>query len=398
MTDTFDVESKLTKRVKATGESAIRKMMVTGLKIPGVISLAQGIPDAKTPAYIREGMIELLKDEADRIGKYSLGPGLPELRKVAADVVSKKGGFTVDAEKHICITTGAIEALAITIMSIVEEGDEVILFDPGYPPYIPLVTLAGGKPVLVPLQADNEWKIDLNKLRAAVTPKTKALIVCNPSNPTGMVMGEEELSAIAQLAKDNNFFIIGDLTYDFLVYDQKSVPTLLTHEEIRDRLIICYSFSKEFSMTGWRAGYLYAPEKVLEQAMKVHDDFVLCAPTPSQYAALIALTKKPNDDPEGIHADFVEKRDIICGRLDRLSDLFSYTRPKGSYYILARYKKPAINSWDFAMRLLNEAKVIVIPGIGCGSQGEGHVRFSYGASKEKINEAFDRIEQWAKTL
>lgn len=394
----FDVESKLTKRVKATGESAIRKMMVAGQKVPGVVSLAQGIPDAKTPAYIREGMIELLKDEADKIGKYSLGPGLPELRKVAADVVSKKGGFAVDPEKNICITAGAIEALAITITSIIEEGDEVILFDPGYPPYIPLVTLMGGKPVLVPLQADNEWKIDLNKLRAAVTPKTKALIVCNPSNPTGMVMGEEELSAIAELAKNNDFFVIGDLTYDFLVYDQKNIPTLLTHEEIRDRLIICYSFSKEFSMTGWRAGYLYAPEKVLEQAMKVHDDFVLCAPTPSQYAALIALTKKPNDEPEGIHADFVAKRDIICGRLDRLSDLFSYTRPRGSYYILARYKKPAISSWDFAMRLLNEAKVIVIPGVGCGSAGEGHVRFSYGASKEKINEAFDRIEQWAKIL
>ena len=151
-------------------------------------------------------------------------------------------------------------------------------------------------------------------------------------------------------------------------------------------------------MTGWRAGYLFGPEKVLEQALKVHDDFLLCAPTPSQYAALIALTKKPGPDPDGLHAELVEKRNLTCERLDRLSDLFSYTKPKGAYYVLARYKKPNIGSQEFAMRLLNEAKVIVVPGIGCGSQGEGHVRFSYGASKEKLNEAFDRIEAWAKTL
>ncbi len=393
----FDAQKLLAKRVLRIGGSAIRKMMTTGHKVQGAISLAQGIPDTKTPLYIREGITELLK-ENDKIGKYSLGPGLPELRQIVADMVSKKGGFTVDPDKHVCITAGAIEALAITISSIVEEGDEVILFDPGYPSYIPQVMFAGGTPVLVPLQANNEWKIDVEKLRTAVTPKTKALIVCNPSNPTGMVMGKEELDAIAALAAEHDFFVIADLTYEFLVYDNGTIPSLITYPEIRDRLIVCYSFSKEFSMTGWRLGYLYAPEKVIEQALKVHDEFLLCAPTPSQYAALVALTKKPQRDPEGAHAEMTAKRDLICERLNRLSDLFSYTKPRGAYYILARYKKPGIDSWEFAMRMLNEAKVIVIPGIACGSQGEGHVRFSYGASKEKLNEAFDRIEKWSKTL
>ncbi|MBI2613097.1 pyridoxal phosphate-dependent aminotransferase [Candidatus Kaiserbacteria bacterium] len=393
----FDAQKLLAKRVLRIGDSAIRKMMTTGHKVAGAISLAQGIPDAKTPLYIREGITELLK-ENDKIGKYSLGPGLPELRQIVADTISKKGNFSVDPDKNVCITAGAIEALAITISSIVDEGDEAILFDPGYPPYIPQVVFSGGTPVLVPLQAENGWKIDLKKLQAAVTPKTKALIVCNPSNPTGMVMGKEELDAIAALAAEHGFFVIADLTYEFLVYDKGKIPTLLAYPEIRDRLIICYSFSKEFSMTGWRAGYLYAPEKVLEQALKVHDEFLLCAPTPSQYAALVALTKKPNDDPEGLHAEMATKRELICERLDRLGDLFSYTKPRGAYYILAKYKKPDIDSWAFAMRMLNEAKVIVIPGVACGSQGEGHVRFSYGASKEKIHEAFDRIEAWAKTL
>lgn len=393
----FDIGSKLTARVKRIEESAIRKMMVAGSKVEGAISLAQGIPDSKTPAYIREGLIELLK-ESDKIGKYSLGPGLPELRKVAAGIVAKKGGFDVDPDKHICITAGAIEALAVTAMSIVEDGDEVILFDPGYPPYIPLVKLAGGTPVLVPLQADNEWKLDMEKLRAAITPKTKALVICNPSNPTGMVLSKEEVAAIAKLEEEHGFFIIADLTYEFLVYDGGSIPSFLEYPEVRDRLIMVYSFSKEFSMTGWRCGYLYGPAEFMTEALKVHDDFVLCAPTPSQYAALIALTKKPNDDPEGLHAEMAEKRDIMCERLDRLSELFSYTKPRGAYYIIAKYKKPDISSEEFAKRLLQEAKVIVVPGIGCGTAGEGHVRFSYGASKEKINEAFDRIEKWGDTL
>lgn len=397
MAKQFDASKLLAKRVLRVGDSAIRKMMVAGSKVPGALSLAQGIPESKTPSYIREGVAELL-NESTVIGKYSLGPGLPELRKIVADKIGKQGGFAIDPDKQVCITAGAIEALAITMASIVEEGDEVILLDPGYPPYIPQVLFNGGKPVLVPLQADNAWKIDVEKLKAAVSPKTKAIVVCNPSNPTGTVMGKEELAAIASLSAEYGFFIIADLTYDFLVYDDAPVPSFLEFPEIRDRLIIVYSFSKEFSMTGWRSGYLYGPEAVIAQALKVHDMCVLCAPTISQYAALVAFTKPPSEDHLAHHAEMQEKRDLMCERLDRLSDLFSYTKPRGAYYVIAKYKKPAIDSHEFAMRLLNEAKVIVIPGLACGSQGEGHVRFSYGASKEKINEAFDRIEAWAKTL
>lgn len=393
----FNIADMLAKRALRVGDSAIRKMMMEGAKVQGALSLAQGIPESKTPLYIREGVSELLKENT-MIGKYSLGPGLPELRKIVADYISKKGGFGVDPDKQICITAGAIEALMITIASTVEEGDEVILLDPGYPPYIPQVLFHGGKPVLVPLQADNDWKIDFKKLEAAVTPKTKAIIVCNPSNPTGMVMGRDELAAIASLAAKHGFFIIADLTYDFLVYDDAPVPSFLEFPEIRDRLIIVYSFSKEFSMTGWRSGYLYGPEAVVAQALKVHDMCILCAPTISQYAALVAFTKPPSEDHLAHHAEMEGKRDLMCERLDRLRDIFSYTKPRGAYYIIAKYKKPQIGSQEFAMRLLHEAKVIVVPGVACGSQGEGHVRFSYGASKEKINEAFDRIDAWAKTL
>ncbi len=391
------MEDKLSSRVKSVGVSAIRRMMTLGQGVQGAISLAQGIPDAKTPTYIREGISELLKT-SESIGKYSLSPGLPELRKLVAAQLSEKGDFPVDPESQVCITAGAIEALSISITALVEPGDEVILFDPGYPPYIEQIALAGGIPVYVPLQPDNGWKVDLAALRGAVTPKTKALIFSNPSNPTGMIMRKEELDAIAELSAKNGFFVIADLTYEFLVYDHTTLPSLLTYESIRDRLLVCYSFSKEFSMTGWRLGYLYAPEYVLEQALKVHDAFILCAPTISQHAAIVALTKKTEQDPDGMHADLAAKRDLTCSRLDRLSDLFSYTKPEGAYYILAKYEKTDLGSMDFAIKMLNEAKVICVPGIGFGPTGEGHIRISYGASKEDLSEAFDRIEKWNATL
>jgi len=392
-----EVKKSLAIRVQNIGVSAIREMMSLGARTPGAISLGQGIPDARTPTYIRDGVIELLR-ENDMIGKYSLSQGLPALRDLVAKDLSKKGGFTVDPDKNICITAGAIEALATGIATVVEAGDEVMLLDPGYPPYIEHIAFAGGTPVFVPLQPDNAWKIDLKKLRAAITPKTKVLILCNPSNPTGMVMGKDEVDAIAKLSEEFGFYIFADLTYEFLVYDGSTLPTFLTYPAIRDRLLICYSFSKEFSMTGWRLGYLYAPENVLHQAVKVHDAFILCAPVVSQYAALIALTKKPNADPDGTHADLAEKRELTCERLDRMSDLFLYVKPLGAYYILVRYKKTNLNSRDFARKMLAEAKVVTIPGSGFGPTGEGHVRISYGASKEQLTEAFDRLEQWNKTL
>lgn len=388
---------KMAARVDRIGVSAIRHMASLGKKTPGAISLGQGIPDTKTPAYIREGIKKLL-DESDVISKYSLSQGLPELRDFVAKELSKKGGFEISPEKHVCITAGAIEALAVSISTLVEEGDEVILFDPGYPPYIEHIAFAGGKLVLVPLKAEEGWKVDMEKLRAAITPKTKLLIVCNPSNPTGMIMGEDEIAEIAKLSEEHGFYVISDQTYEFLVYEGGAPPTFLKYPAIRDRLIIVYSFSKEFSMTGWRAGYLYAPEEVLQQAMKVHDAFILCAPVVSQFGALIALTQKPNDDPEGMHADLKEKRDLVCARLDALNDLFSYTKPKGAYYVFAKFKKTNLNSWDFALKMLNEAKVVCVPGSAFGKVGEGHVRFSYGASKERLNEAFDRIAEWSKTL
>lgn len=390
------IKSPISRRVRGIKVSAIRQMPVLAQGVQGAISLGQGIPDMKTPAYIREGVIALL-NESERIGKYSLQPGVPELKQAIAERLSAQG-LPADPDKNICITAGAMEALAIAISTVVEAGDEVIIFDPGYPSHIEQVLFAEGTPVPVPLDAKNGWKLDQKKLRAAVTEKTKAIIVCSPSNPTGTIFEKDDLDVIAALAEENDLFIIGDQTYEFLSYEKKAIPSLREYPAIRNKLILCYSFSKEFAMTGWRVGYLYASENILAEANKVHDAFLICAPTISQYAALIALTKKPKATDKDIRENLVEKLEVMCSRLDTLSDLFSYTKPQGAYYILAKYKKTGLSSWDFALKMLREARVISIPGSAFGTQGEGHVRFSYGASIANLNEAFNRIEEWNKSL
>ncbi len=388
-------ENLISNRVKNIEVSAIRQLPIIASKLTNVISLGQGIPDLKTPEYIRNGVIDLLKN-SNEVGKYSLQPGLPELKNIIAKNLSKVSGWKIDKDKEICITAGAMEALAIVISAIVEIGNEVLVFDPGYPSYNEQIIFAGGTPVSVPLK--EEWGLDILKLEKSITKKTKAIIVCNPSNPTGILWGQDDLAKIVSLAKKYNILIIADQTYEFLVYDNKVPPSFLKYRSIKNQLIICSGFSKEFAMTGWRVGYLFAPAQILEQAAKIHDAFVICAPTISQYAALIGLTKKPKNSKENIKADLTKKREVICKRLDALSDLFSYKKPQGAYYILARYKKTKLNSWDFTLKLLNEAKVIVIPGSAFGSLGEGHIRFSFGASIKQLNEAFDRIEKWNKSL
>ncbi|KKW11071.1 MAG: Aromatic amino acid aminotransferase [Parcubacteria group bacterium GW2011_GWA2_49_9] len=392
----LNMKNNLSKRVQNIKVSAIRQMSLLAQSVQGALSLGQGIPDMKTPAYIREGVIELL-NESDKIGKYSLQPGVPELKRSIANRLFSLG-LPADPDKNICITTGAMEALAIVISSIVDEGDEVIVFDPGYPSHVEQILFAEGVPVPVPLDAKQGWKLNRKEFCDAITEKTKAVIVCSPSNPTGTIFEREDLDTIAELARQYGFFVICDQTYEFLSYEEKTIPSMLGYPAIRNNLILCSSFSKEFAMTGWRVGYLYAPEAILAEAMKVHDAFVICAPTISQYAALIALTGKPKPEDVDIKAELAKKREIICSRLDKLRDLFSYVKPQGAYYLLAKYKKTNLNSWKFALKMLKEARVISVPGSAFGSQGEGYIRFSYGASIKTIDEAFDRIEEWNKSL
>ncbi len=374
--------------------SAIKEMPLLASKIGGCVSLGQGIPSFPTPAHIVDAVCRALRDNPDS-GKYTLGPGMPELRSALARRFAIQG-IDADPDREICITVGAMEALSEAVLTVVERGDEVILPSPNYASHIEQVLLAEGIPVFVPLLRSG-WQLDVEGIRKAVTPKTKALILCNPHNPTGANFSERDLRELVDVVLRHNLFIISDETYDFLVYDNKTCFSLSSLPELKDRIIATFSFSKKYAMTGWRVGYVYTSEGILDQMMKIHDALSICAPTISQIAALAAL-EGPQNCVGDIHAALAVRRNLICERLDRLDEWFEYVKPQGAYYLMARYRMPGVDSMTFALRVLREARVIGIPGAAFGPAGENHIRFSFGGTEDEINEAFDRIERWLTGL
>jgi aminotransferase len=384
----------ISRRVARITISAIKEMPLIAGKVGGCVSLGQGIPSFPTPPHIIEAVYRRMREDPD-IGKYTLGPGMPELREAVAGCLSRQTGRAVDPDKEICITVGAMEALSAAVLTVVDRGDEVILPSPNYASHIEQVLLAEGVPVFVPL-LEADWQLDIEAIGKAVTPRTKAIILCSPHNPTGANFAESDLRVLAEIAATNDLFVICDETYDFLVYDGHSHFSLTTLPGLKDKTIATFSFSKKYAMTGWRVGYVYAAEGVLDQIMKIHDAVAICAPSLSQHAALAAL-EGPQECVTEIKASLQRRRDLVCARLDRMGEFFDYVKPQGAYYLMARYRTAGVDSMTFALRLLHEARVITIPGAAFGPTGENHVRISFGGTESEINEAFDRIERWLQT-
>ncbi len=392
----------ISKRVAQITVSAIKQMPILASKIGGCVSLGQGIPSFNTPEFIREAVIKELRENT-LIGKYSMQPGLPALKEaIAKDLERTKNVTNIDFEKEIFISCGGMEALAAGISTIVERGDEVILPSPTYASHIEQILFAEGTPVFVPLDFENDWHLDLDAIRKAITKKTKAIIVCNPVNPTGSVFEESELRELAKIVIEHNLFIIADEAYDFLVFDGAPYFSLLSIPELRPHIMAACSFSKRFCMTGWRVGFMFASERLIKQVLKVHDAFAICAPTISQYAALAALRETNGKDGAGdqsvqhLVTALSNRRDLVCSRLDKLPDLFSYIKPQGGYYVFPKILKGVKSSIDLSLKLLNEAKVITVPGGAFGPTGDEHIRISFGATEEELHEAFDRIDRWNK--
>lgn len=390
----------ISKRVSQITVSAIKQMPILAKQVGGCVSLGQGIPSFNTPEFIREAVIQELRTNMT-IGKYSLQPGVPELKEeIARDLKRTKGIKTIDPDTEIFISCGGMEALAAGIATIVERGDEVILPTPTYASHIEQVLFAEGHPQFVPLNEAGGWSLDVEGIRRAVNKRTKALILCNPVNPTGAVFNENDLRAIAEIVLEHNLYLVLDEAYDFLVYDQNPYFSLSSLPELKHNIMVACSFSKRFCMTGWRVGYMYACEKLIKQVLKVHDAFAICAPTISQYAALAALRETNGNDGPGdesvrqLVAALGTRRDLVCTRLQRLPQLFSFVKPAGGYYVFPRIVLSSISSMDLVLRLLNEAKVVTIPGTAFGPTGEGHIRLSFGAAEPELHEAFDRIERW----
>jgi aminotransferase len=381
----------ISNRVRSIAPSATKEMALLAEEVGGCVSLGQGVPSFATPQHILEAVIKVLRDQPAG-GKYTLQPGLPALRQALAEDMGRNRNLTVHWPTEILITVGAMEGLLATILTILDPGDEILVPSPGYASYTEQILLAEGMPVFVPLRS-SDWGLDTDRLRGSLTPRTKAILLCNPSNPTGAVYSREDILAVGELALQNDLVIISDETYDFLFYEGPPPFSPTVVPELKDRVIAVSSFSKKFAFTGWRVGWVYSDARWMEQIMKVHDAAVIAAPTVSQYAALAAING-PQDVITAMRDRLGDRRKLCLERLDRLSRYFDYVTPRGAFYVLPRYLFTGEPSAALAVRLIREAQVITIPGASYGLEGEGRLRMSYGGEEADIDEAFDRLEGW----
>ncbi|GHO97472.1 aminotransferase [Reticulibacter mediterranei] len=382
----------MTSRAWQIEVSPIQELTMQARSMKDVVSFGWGVPSFVTPLHIREAVQKALFEDAEA-GIYSPVQGLFELREAIAAKHAQQEGVALDPQREIVVTVGAMEGLFAILMALVNPGDEVILTSPGFGPHATQVLLAGGTPRYVKLLEADMWKLDVDQIEHVINSRTKAIVLANPLNPTGCILKEATLRAIAELSLKYGFYIIMDETYRFITYDDKAVFNLFLIPEIRKKMIVCYSFSKEYAMTGWRVGYLLAQTELVQQVVKIHDAMVVSTPRISQIAALAAL-QGPQHCVTFFKNEFGKRRDLVCKRLDNLNKFFSYCRPEGTFYIFPRLQLFDIDAMQFALELLHEAQVCVIPGCAFGPDENLHIRLSFSIGLEDIQIGFDRIERF----
>jgi len=381
------VEHLLNKRVLNIEISGIRKFsnMVSGVE--DMISLTIGQPDFQTPPHVKQAGIAAIEQD---FTTYTHNAGYLELRNAANNFVKHKYNLEYDPEKEVIVTVGASEAIDVSLRTILAEGSEVILPGPIYPGYEPIIRMTGGVPVHVDTR-DSQFKLTAEKIEPYLTDKTRCIILPYPSNPTGVSLTEHDLKDIAKLLKGKDIFVIADEIYSELVYENKhySIAT-----DLRDQTIIINGLSKSHSMTGWRIGFLFAPENISKHILKVHQYNVSCVSSISQMAALEALTNGYND-AEPMRIEYVKRRDFVCERLTKMG--LEYVKPDGAFYFFVKIpEKYQMPSFDFAVDLAHTNKVAVVPGSAFSKFGEGYFRLSYACSMEKLSEGLNRLENYLK--
>ena len=390
----FMKKYRFAKRVIDVPSSGIGFMMEYAAKYDDVVSLGQGTPLFPTPSFIYDALYKRSKTDKS-LGMYSGAKVENELKILIVEQMKKIYGFKPKLEQ-LYLTAGGIGGLFSALMSLVEKGDEVIFFDPSYPLHLSQIHLTQAKPVFISYDEKNNWKIDLVKLKKAITAKTKAIILTNPNNPTGTVLSKNEVKKLAEIVIKHDLILILDEAYEFLTYGKKLFSPLKL-AKLRKNIVLCKSFSKEYAMTGWRIGYVYADKKIISKINSVHVYSNISPATPSIVAATIALSgKRGKKAMNKFKQEFIKSRKAICERLDNLPKLFSYHKPDGAYYTFPKFLGFKMPSLKFAMKLVDEAKVITIPGSSMGPSGEGHLRMSFAASEKIIHQAFDRIDKFAK--
>lgn len=382
-------KSYLSKTVEELKPSGIRRFFDLAAGMEGVISLGVGEPDFITPWSVREAAILSLEQGYT---SYTANAGLMELREEIAGYMQKSFGVSYSPQNEITVTVGASQALDISLRAILDPGDEVIVVEPSFVSYVPLVTLAGGVPVQVQTLKENGFKILPEQLENAITRRTKAIILCSPNNPTGTMLTGDELNEIAQIAEKYDLLVLSDEIYAELAYGGE-YTSFAAIREMKKRTILISGFSKGFAMTGWRLGFVCAPEEISQAMLKIHQYAMMCAPTMAQFAALEAL-KTGRSDVEAMKKSYKRRRNYFVQSLNELG--LTCHMPGGAFYAFPSIQSTGLSSEEFAEKLLLEEKVAVVPGNIFGESGEGHVRCSYATSMELLQEAIKRMSHFIK--
>lgn len=378
------MRNPLSKKVVEIEPSGIRKFFDVVNEMEDAISLGVGEPDFDTPWRIREEGIYSL--ERGRTF-YTSNAGLKELKEEIAKYESRKIGASYNPNTEIIVTVGGSEGIDIALRAMLEPGDEVLIPQPSYVSYLPCTVLADGVPVVIPLQQKNEFKLTAEELEAAITPKTKILVMPFPNNPTGAIMTREDLEPIAKVIEKHDLFVLSDEIYSELTY-QCSHTSIASLPGMRERTLVINGFSKGFAMTGWRLGYVCGPKLIIEQMVKIHQYAIMCAPTNSQYAAVEAL-RNCDGEVQQMREAYNQRRRFLVHEFKRMK--LECFEPYGAFYIFPNIQEFGMTSEEFATRFLEEEKVAVVPGTAFGACGEGFLRISYAYSLEDLKEAIGRL-------
>ncbi len=385
------MKDPLSKTIVGIEPSGIRKFFDIVSEMKDAISLGVGEPDFDTPWHIREeGIYSLEKGRTF----YTSNAGLKELKVEICKYLNRRFGVQYDYNHETIVTIGGSEAIDISLRAMLDPGDEVLIPQPCYVSYLPCVTLAGGKPVIIELKVENQFKLTKEQLLAAITDKTKILILPFPNNPTGAIMEYDDLKEIAKVVEEKDIFVITDEIYSELTYGKKHV-SIAEFPGMKERTILINGFSKSYAMTGWRLGYAVGPRNIIEQMVKIHQYAIMCAPTTSQYAAVEAL-RNGDSDVETMRNAYDMRRKYLINALHEMG--LECFEPYGAFYVFPCIKSLGMTSDEFATKLLKEEKVAVVPGTAFGNCGEGFLRISYAYSIENLKIAMERIERFVTKI
>ena len=380
-------EEEINQTIRYIKPSGIRKFFDIASTKKDVVSLGVGEPDFITPWHIREAAIHAI--EKGRTF-YTGNKGLLQLRQGVCDYYRRRFNVEYDPEENVIITVGGSEAIDVVLRTLIQPGDEVILPTPAYVAYAAIIEMAGGKVIEVPLEEKDEFKLTPEAFRKAVSDRTKAVILNFPGNPTGGIMSEEDYAKIVPIIKENGIFAITDEIYAELTYGQKHC-SIAQFDEIKDRVIVINGFSKAYSMTGYRVGYILAHKDIVSMCNKIHQYTIMCATTPSQYAAIEAVNNG-DGDIEVMFESFRQRRNYIVKELNRIG--LKTHMPQGAFYVFPSIACTGLSSEDFCEKLLEEENLALVPGNAFGDAGEGYVRISYAYSLQEIKLAIEKLEHF----